>query len=77
MPDCPRLLALLSDYLDGKLPADVRADLDRHLSGCPDCTVFVGTFRSTVSLLQSLSEDDLPEELRMRLRAFLDHRCNS
>jgi anti-sigma factor RsiW len=77
MPDCPRLLSLLSDYLDGKLPADIRDDLERHLGGCPDCAVFVGTFRSTVSLLQSLSEDDLPEELRMRLRAFLDHRCNS
>ena len=70
--ECPRLVALLSDYLDGRLPADVKADLERHLSGCSECTAFVGTFRSTVSLLQSLSDNDLPEELRVRLRAFLD-----
>ena len=70
--DCPRLVALLSDYLDGRLPADVRADLEQHLSGCSECTAFVGTFRSTVSLLQSLSDNDLPQELRVRLRAFLD-----
>ena len=72
MSDCPRIVALLSDYLDGRLPADVRAELDQHLAGCSECTAFVGTFRSTVALLQSLEERDLPEELRLRLRAFLD-----
>lgn len=75
MPDCSRLVSLLSDYLDGRLPSAVRAELERHLSGCPECTAFVGTFRSTVSLLQSLEEKDLPEELRLRLRAFLDNHC--
>jgi anti-sigma factor RsiW len=72
MPDCSRLVSLLSDYLDGRLPSEVRAELEQHLSGCPECTAFVATFRSTVSLLQSLSENDLPEELRLRLRAFID-----
>jgi anti-sigma factor RsiW len=77
MPDCSRLVSLLSDYLDGRLPSDIRAELEQHLSGCPDCTAFVGTFRSTVSLLQSLEEKDLPEELRVRLKAFLDEHCQS
>jgi anti-sigma factor RsiW len=77
MRSCSRLVSLLSDYLDGRLPSDVRADLEKHLSGCPECTVFVGTFRSTISLLQSLEEKDLPEELRVRLRAFLDDHCRS
>jgi anti-sigma factor (TIGR02949 family) len=77
VPDCPRIVSLLSDYLDGRLPADVRRDLEQHLDGCSECTAFVGTFRSTVDLLQSLNEDDLPEELRVRLKAFLDDRCTS
>ena len=75
--DCPRLVSLLSDYIDGRLPADVRNDLEQHLSGCSECTTFVGTFRSTVALLQSLKEDELPEELRLRLKAFLDDRSTS
>ena len=41
------------------------------------CTSFVGSFRSTVTLLQSLNEDELPEELRLRLKAFLDERSTS
>jgi anti-sigma factor RsiW len=73
---CPRLVSLLSDYLDGRLPEAVRAELDQHLSGCSECTAFVGTFRTTVSLLHSLEESDLPEELRLRLRAFLDDHSN-
>ena len=77
MPDCSRIVALLSDYIDGRLPADVRHDLEQHLTGCMECTTFVGTFRSTVALLHSLKEDDLPEELRLRLKAFLDHRTTS
>lgn len=77
MSDCSRLVALLTDYLEGRLPATRRADLDRHLNGCPECISFVRTFRSTVSLLQSLTEDDLPAELRITLRAFLDDRARS
>ena len=77
MPDCPRIVSLLSDYIEGRLPADVRGHLEQHLSGCSECSTFVGTFRSTVALLQSLNEDDLPEELRLRLKAFLDERCTS
>jgi len=72
MSRCSHLLSLLTDYLDGRLPEDLRTELERHLSGCSDCTTFVSTYRSTVSLLQSLDEDDLPPELRLRLRAFLD-----
>ncbi len=77
MPDCPRIVSLLSDYLDGRLPSDVRIELEQHLSGCSECTSFVGSFRSTVAMLQSLNEDDLPQELRLRLKAFLDDRCTS
>ena len=72
MPECPRIVALLSDYLDGRLPSNVRADLDQHLAGCPSCSAFVGTFRSTVSLLHSLEDKDLPGRTRLKLRAFLD-----
>ena len=76
-PDCSSIISLLSDYLDGRLPAAVRTDLERHIGGCTDCAAFVESFRSTVTLLKSLTDADLPEELRVRLKAFLDDRCNS
>jgi anti-sigma factor (TIGR02949 family) len=77
MGDCSRLVALLTEYLEGRLSQDLRSDLEHHLEGCPECVAFVRTFRSTVSLVQSLTEQDLPPELRLRLRAFLDEHGRS
>ena len=76
-PPCSRVVALLSDYLENRLPPDVRHDLEQHLGGCDSCTSTLDTFRTTVSLLKSISEEDLPEQLRLRLRSFLDTRCDN
>ncbi|HXH05947.1 MAG TPA: zf-HC2 domain-containing protein [Vicinamibacterales bacterium] len=73
MPCC-RIVSLLADYLEGRLAPAVRADLDRHLAGCDACLRQLRSYESTLSLLRSLRDEDLPEELRCSLRAFLDAR---
>jgi hypothetical protein len=72
------MVALLADYLERRLPLEVHADLERHLSACPTCVTQLRTYRSTISLLRSLTEADLPPELRYSLRSFLDRHsgCN-
>ena len=72
MTRCSEVVALLLDYLEGRIPPLRKAQLDRHLAGCPNCLAALDTYRTTVSLLGSLTEDDLPQDLRLRLRAFLD-----
>jgi len=52
----------------------VHADLERHLAACPRCIAQLKTYQSTVSLLRSIKEDDLPAELRCTLRAFVVNR---
>jgi hypothetical protein len=74
MPRCSRVVGLLVDYLERRLPPDVQADLERHLSRCASCVAQLKTYRSTLSLLQSLREEDLPIELRTSLYAFLGAR---
>jgi anti-sigma factor RsiW len=74
MPNCPEVIGLLLDYLEGRLPDDTRLALEEHLAGCRDCEAYVASYRSTVNLLGSLTEDDLPPDLHLRLRAFLDRR---
>ncbi len=76
MERCSRVVSLLLDYLEHRLPPDVQQGLDRHLAGCDVCMRQLRTYQSTVSLLRSIDEDDLPPELRLSLRAFLDQkRC--
>ena len=72
MPRCSQVIELLVDYVENRLAEDRRLELDRHLAGCGSCAAALNTYRSTVSLLESFTEEDLPAELRTRLRAFLD-----
>jgi anti-sigma factor RsiW len=68
---------LLVEYLERQLPPDVHAELEQHLARCPHCVTQLKTYASTVSLLQSVKEDELPQELRWTLRSFLDKNCRN
>ena len=72
--DCSRVVDLLVDYLEGTLPADTQRDLDAHLHACDRCVSQLRTYRTTVSLLRGLCDDDLPAELRETVAGFLQHR---
>ena len=69
---CTRTVALLADYLEHRLPPEVHMDLERHLAACRTCITQLRTYESTLSLLRSLREEDLPVELRYSLRSFID-----
>lgn len=77
MACCSDLTQLLFDFVEGRLSPDTHAALQQHLTGCPECVAVVRTYQSTRSLLCSLTDADLPPELRTRLRAFLDKRASS
>jgi hypothetical protein len=71
-------VALLADYLEHRLPPDLQAGLERHLSRCQLCLRQLRSYESTVSMLRSISEEELPPELRLSLKAFLDEkRCRN
>jgi len=74
---CEDTVRLLVEFLEHQLPPDVHADLERHLSGCSRCLAQLKTYESTVSLLRSIREDDLPAELRWTLKSFLDRNCRN
>ncbi len=69
---CSRVVSLLADFLEERLPPSTHLELTRHLNDCHSCHTQLQTYRSTVSLLRSLREEDLPTELRLTLSAFLD-----
>ena len=62
---CTDIVRLLADYLERQLPPAVHADLEQHLAKCPRCVVQLRTYESTVSLLRSLREEELPPDLRL------------
>ncbi len=68
---CRDIGGLLHDYLEGELEPEVRRQLDAHLADCPGCLSFVNTYRHTVSVARDLRCEEMPPELREKLRAFI------
>ncbi|MDQ3486185.1 MAG: zf-HC2 domain-containing protein [Acidobacteriota bacterium] len=77
MKKCHDLVGLLADYVEQQLPPAVHASLQRHLSACPRCVAQVKSYESTVSLLRTIKDDELPPELRCTLKSFLDRNCRN
>jgi anti-sigma factor RsiW len=74
-PGCCKVVRFLSEYLEKQLEPQVRQELETHLARCPRCVTQLRTYESTVTLLRSLRDDDLPPDLRLTVRSFLDARC--
>jgi anti-sigma factor RsiW len=68
---CASGVELLMDYLEGVLPADLRAAIDAHVAGCPRCVAFIASYRETPRILREATATALPADLRESLRAFL------
>ncbi|HEX9365674.1 MAG TPA: zf-HC2 domain-containing protein [Vicinamibacterales bacterium] len=74
---CGSVVRLLADYLERQLPPSVRSELEAHLQRCPRCVAQLRTYESTVSLLRSLRDDELPPDLRLTLKSFIDTKCQN
>ena len=72
---CREMVELMTEYLEGALPADLRARFDSHLARCDGCTEYLAQLREQLTMSRSLSEDTLDPFYRDRLlAAFRDWR---
>lgn len=70
---CARIVALVTDYLEGVLPEEPRARFEEHLSYCPPCREYLAQMRATVEATGRLTESDVsPEAMDALTRAFRD-----
>jgi anti-sigma factor RsiW len=70
---CKEVVELVTDYLEGTLPEDIRLQMERHLAGCDGCTNYLEQMRQTVRLTGELREENLTEQQRAELlRLFRD-----
>jgi anti-sigma factor RsiW len=69
--NCREFTEFLHEYLFGNLPAEERAEFDKHLAECPWCVAYLDSYEKTIQLEQaafSASEHapppaDAPDEL--------------
>jgi predicted anti-sigma-YlaC factor YlaD len=68
---CQELVELVTDYLEGTLPAHERARFEDHLAICADCRSYLDQMRCTIELVGALREEAIPDEAReLLLRVF-------
>jgi anti-sigma factor RsiW len=68
---CRELVEVVTDYLEGTLPAEDRRRLEQHLEECPYCEQYIEQMRETVAALGGLSQESMsPQARRELLEAF-------
>ncbi len=68
---CRKNFEKISEYLDGELGADECRVIEQHLKGCPECQNCVDTLKKTIALCKKRPQDEIPGEVRKRLRSKL------
>jgi anti-sigma factor RsiW len=61
---CTEEVEIMTEYLEGALPAAEARRLERHLTTCPGCTEYLEQMRTVAGSLGGLSEDSIPAEMR-------------
>jgi len=75
--NCREFTEFLHEYLFGDLPAQERAEFEKHLAECPWCVAYLDSYRKTILLeKRAFAADgpppaDAPEEL---IKAILSAR---
>ena len=70
---CKELVELVTDYLEGALPEEIRMQVESHLAGCTGCTNYLEQMRTTIRVTGQLTETDLiPQQRDDLLKIFRD-----
>jgi anti-sigma factor RsiW len=73
---CRELVEVITDYLEGTLPARDRARFEAHLALCDPCVVYLEQMRETIAVVGRLPLSGLsPTAREGLLEAFRDWRA--
>ncbi len=71
---CQEVVELITDYLEGALLPETRAQFEEHLAGCPGCRHYLEQMRLTIGMLRNLAHEpvfpETKEELLQRFRQW-------
>jgi anti-sigma factor RsiW len=70
---CREMVEIVTEWMEGALDDDQRANVEAHLAICPDCTAYLDQLRTTTALAANLDTADafepVPEDTKARLLA--------
>jgi anti-sigma factor RsiW len=66
---CAEVVEVITDYLEGHMPAHERERFEEHLAFCDGCSTYLEQMRLTIAVTGRLRIEDLPAPLEERLFA--------
>jgi anti-sigma factor RsiW len=66
---CRQVVELVTDYLDGALPRELHAAVERHLELCPPCLTYIEQMRATAASLREIPVESIHPAARAELVA--------
>lgn len=70
---CKEFVELVTEYLEGRLPAPDRARFEQHIEACHWCGRYLEQMKATIRTVGRLEEHDLsPEAKAELLKVFRD-----
>lgn len=68
---CQELVELVTDYLEGVMPAELRVRFERHIESCSGCHAHLEQMHATIRITGVLKPESLtPEAESTLLQAF-------
>ena len=71
---CRELTEVLTDYLEGVMPAEERARFEAHLAICEGCVTYVEQMRQAIATVHALRVEEVeataPDDLLEAFRAW-------
>ena len=65
--NCSEIDILICEYVDGTLPPEQRAEVERHLGECPGCAALARDSASAVAFMERAADVEPPPELITRI----------
>lgn len=64
---CSQIVELVTEYLEDRLDADVRARFEQHVAVCPGCARYLEQIRESTQALGRVSLDSISSTARDQL----------
>ena len=64
---CRELVELVTDYLEGALPDELRRRFDGHIAHCTGCRTYLAQMRATIRATGTLTPESLTAEAESAL----------
>jgi len=72
MVSCKKVIANLSNYLDGEVAPEMRQKIEKHLRGCHRCSAVYDSTRKMLMIVGDEQTFEIPVGYSERLHAFID-----